>query len=333
MDAAVHGGVAMLVREFRTEVVPPAERWDLWQDVAVRTHVPNVLRSDRSDDFRATMRVLPLGDLQIAELDLPHLDTVRTPRTIRRFDPEVLQINCQLAGDGGLAQDGTAGTFEAGHLIMADSSLPYDVRINRTSQRSTTVVVSMPRARLPLPPSAVRRLLAVPVRLDHGMGGALYRWLTDVARRAGEFTDADVPALASVTTDLLASVLGGCVGCEDTLPPESRRRALHTRIRDFIDRNLGDPSLSPATVAAAHGISVRHLHQLFAAEGEAPAAWIRHRRLERCRRDLADPRLRGRSVHAIAARWGFTDAATFSRVFRRAYGMTPTDHRHTDHTG
>ncbi|MER6619587.1 MULTISPECIES: helix-turn-helix domain-containing protein [unclassified Streptomyces] len=322
----------MLVQEFRTGVVPPAERWDLWQDVATRTHVPTLMRSGRSDDFEATMRVLPLGDLQIAELDLPHLDTVRTPRVIRRFDPEFLQINCHLSGDGMLVQDGTEGVFGAGQLIVADTSLPYDVRINRTSRRSTTVVVSMPRARLPLPPRAVRRLLAVPLTVDHGMGGALYRWLADVARRADEFTEADAPALASVTTDLLASVLGRCVDSEDALPPESRRRALRTRIRDFIDRNLGDPSLSPATVAAAHGISVRHLHQLFAAEGEAPAAWIRHRRLERCRRDLADPRLRGRSVQAIAARWGFTDAATFSRVFRRAYGMTPTDHRH-HHTG
>ncbi|MFI2504526.1 helix-turn-helix domain-containing protein [Streptomyces sp. NPDC018972] len=318
----------MLVQEFRTGAVPPAERWDLWQDVATRTHVPTLMRSGRSDDFEATMRVLPLGDLQIAELDLPHLDTVRTPRAIRRFDPEFLQINCQLTGDGGMAQDGTEAVFGAGQLLMADTSLPYDVRINRTSQRSTTVVVSMPRARLPLPPRAVRRLLAVPVPVDRGMGGALQRWLADVARRAEEFTEADVPALASTTTDLLASVLGRCADSEDALPPESRRRALRTRIRDFIDQNLGDPSLSPATVAAAHGISVRHLHQLFAAEGEAPAAWIRHRRLERCRRDLADPRLRGRSVHAIAARWGFTDAATFSRVFRRAYGMTPTDHRH-----
>ncbi|MFF9215524.1 AraC-like ligand-binding domain-containing protein [Streptomyces viridosporus] len=322
----------MLVQEFRTEVVPPAERWDLWQDVATRTHVPNLLRSERSDDFRATMRVLPLGELQIAELDLPQLDTVRTPRTIRRFDPEVYQVNCQLAGDGGMAQDGNESVFGAGHLVVADSSLPYDVQINRTSERTTTVVVSVPRARLPLPPRAVRRLLAVPVPVDRGMGGTLYRWLTDVARRAEEFTEADVPTLASVTTDLLACVLGGCLDSEDALPPESRRRALHTRIRDFIDQNLGDPSLSPATVAAAHGISVRHLHQLFAAEGEALAAWVRHRRLERCRRDLADPRLRGRSVRSIAARWGFTDPATFSRVFRRAYGMTPTDHRH-HHTG
>ncbi|KOV26558.1 hypothetical protein [Streptomyces sp. XY152] len=50
----------MLVQEFRTGVVPPAERWDLWQGVATRTHVPTLMRSERNDDFEATMRVLPL---------------------------------------------------------------------------------------------------------------------------------------------------------------------------------------------------------------------------------------------------------------------------------
>ncbi|MFC5632735.1 helix-turn-helix domain-containing protein [Streptomyces bullii] len=318
----------MLVTEFRTEVVPPAERWDLWQDIAGRTHVPNLLRSERTEDFRATMRVLPLGDLQVADLSFPQMDTVRTPRIIRRFDPEVYQINCQFTGDGGIAQDGRQAVFRAGDLVLADSSLPYDVRLNRTSERTSAVVVTVPRALLPLPPRTVRRLLAVPIPLGQGLGGALYRWLADLAHRADEFTAADVPTLATVTTDLLGSVLGRCLDAEDVLSPESRRRALHTRIRDFIDQHLGDPSLSPATVAAAHGISVRRLHQLFAAEGASPAAWIRHRRLERCRRDLADPRLSGRSVQSIAARWGFTDPATFSRVFRRAYGMTPTDHRH-----
>ncbi|MDN0196956.1 helix-turn-helix domain-containing protein [Streptomyces sp. S.PNR 29] len=318
----------MLVQEFRTEVVPTAERWDLWQDVTSRTHVPNLLRSDDEDDFRATLRLLPLGEAQISLLAFPHLEIVRTQRAIRRFDPEAYQIQCLLEGECGAAQSGREAAVHAGDLVLVDTSLPYEARHIPSPGPVSSVVVTLPRAMLPLPPRAVRRLLAAPVPLSHGMGGVLYRWLTDVAARADEFTEADVPTLASVTTDLLASVLGRCLEAEDTLAPESRRRALHTRIRDFIDQHLTDPSLSPALVAAAHGISVRYLHQLFAEEGETPAAWIRHRRLERCRRDLADPRLQNRSIQSVAARWGFPDPATFSRAFRRAYGMTPRDYRH-----
>ncbi|WP_254393699.1 helix-turn-helix domain-containing protein [Streptomyces buecherae] len=33
-------------------------------------------------------------------------------------------------------------------------------------------------------------------------------------------------------------------------------------------------------------------------------------------------------IQAIAARWGYTDAAGFSRAFGAAYGMAPSDFRH-----
>nr|WP_243274742.1 helix-turn-helix domain-containing protein [Streptomyces albus] len=57
------------------------------------------------------------------------------------------------------------------------------------------------------------------------------------------------------------------------------------------------------------------------------AAWIRRQRLEHCRRDLADPRLRDRPIHAIAARWGFPRPGDFTRAFRAAYGIPPRDYR------
>ncbi|MGW5265624.1 helix-turn-helix domain-containing protein [Microbispora sp. NPDC004025] len=85
--------------------------------------------------------------------------------------------------------------------------------------------------------------------------------------------------------------------------------------------------LTPETIAAAHQISVRHLYTLFAEQGLTVAAWIRRCRLEQCHRDLADPRRRSLPIQSVAARWGFTDAATFSRAFRAAYGMSPRDHR------
>jgi AraC-like DNA-binding protein len=99
------------------------------------------------------------------------------------------------------------------------------------------------------------------------------------------------------------------------------------RVRTFIESNLGDPDLSPATVAAAHFISTRYLHILFHEEGESAANWIRTRRLERCRRELKDPVNATRPISSVAARWGFADAAHFSRVFRNFFGETPTSYR------
>jgi AraC-like DNA-binding protein len=106
-----------------------------------------------------------------------------------------------------------------------------------------------------------------------------------------------------------------------------RERTLLVRIHAFIEQHLGEADLSPGVVAAAHHVSVRYLHRLFEAQETTVAAWIRRRRLERCRRDLADPALGAVPVAALAARWGLPDSAHFSRLFRRTYGLPPAEYR------
>ena len=67
--------------------------------------------------------------------------------------------------------------------------------------------------------------------------------------------------------------------------------------------------------------------KLFQPEGTTVSAWIRARRLEGARRDLGDPEFAGLTIAALAARWGFSDPARFSRAFRAVYGCSPTEAR------
>lgn len=80
-------------------------------------------------------------------------------------------------------------------------------------------------------------------------------------------------------------------------------------------------------IASALHISTRYLHKLFEADGTTAGAWIRARRMERCRRDLADPMMASYSVSTIGARWGLLDPSRMSRLFRQAYGMSPREYR------
>ncbi len=57
------------------------------------------------------------------------------------------------------------------------------------------------------------------------------------------------------------------------------------------------------------------------------SGFIRERRLERCREELSNPRLANRSIGEIAYAAGFADLAHFSRRFREAYGLSPSDYR------
>lgn len=95
----------------------------------------------------------------------------------------------------------------------------------------------------------------------------------------------------------------------------------------FILERLHEASLSPAQVAEGIGVSLRQLYRLFAEDAMGISEWIRHRRLARCAADLRDGSQDHLPITEIAFRWGFNDAAHFSRAFKQQFGMAPRDYR------
>ena len=126
-------------------------------------------------------------------------------------------------------------------------------------------------------------------------------------------------AAANAALELLRAAVEPCV-------PTSRaatREAMRAEIRRYVRTHLQDPALGPASIARAYAMSVRALHALFEDVDESVAGLVRSERL--LGQDLQ--RVNGGSVTDIAFRWGFCDAAHFSRVFKRAFGVTPSDVR------
>ncbi len=95
-----------------------------------------------------------------------------------------------------------------------------------------------------------------------------------------------------------------------------------------IDAQLGDSNISLAMIAKEERVSPRYLQKLFETVGQSFSAYLRLRRLERCRAELVDPIYEKMSISDICFRWGFNDPAHFSRVFREQYQMSPRAFRH-----
>ena len=104
----------------------------------------------------------------------------------------------------------------------------------------------------------------------------------------------------------------------------SLRAARLEGAKRYIDQHLAEPGLTPASTAAALGISVRHLHSLFEPTGTSFAQYVTQRRLLQCRAAFTSPTGVHRSVADIAFGWGFTSLATFYRAFEREFGLPPT---------
>jgi acetamidase/formamidase len=61
--------------------------------------------------------------------------------------------------------------------------------------------------------------------------------------------------------------------------------------------------------------------------GQGFSTYVRDRRLDRAKADLASPLHQQLSITDICLRWGFNDIAYFSRSFRERFAMSPREHR------
>ncbi|WP_176611608.1 helix-turn-helix domain-containing protein [Actinomadura sp. WMMB 499] len=318
----------MIETVFRTADVARADRIGYWRELVSRSRAPVELTGD-PDRFEAAERALELGtgpDAVTVLVTTTSAATVRrTPELIRRSDPEVLYLSLVLHGDAEVGCDGREFRYGPGQWTAHDSSRPAEIRLAGGSGRFASVGVVVPKRPLSVPRDQIGRAVGPPLPGRDGVGGLLAGTLANIIAAPGGYGASDGPRLATVLTDLVSALLAHAIDAGE--PGEARGRTLLLRAHEFIDRHLQDPGLTPAAVAAAHHVSVSYLHRLFSAEGRTVAAWIRLRRLERARLALADPALRAVPVHRIAAMWGFTHHSAFTRTFRDAFGMSPSDYR------
>jgi AraC-like DNA-binding protein len=314
----------------RVDHVPAADRLDFVRQLTADTWVPMECHVERGADCWGEFRASGLGAMQVVVMDVLPITVRRTPELISQVDPDFLKVLLVCEGRTVVEQDGRQACLSPAEFAFYNTRRPYEVACGAGGEGRTRMLTFMfPPSALPLPPSRLRHLAAVRIPATAGLGELAAQFLLQLVRNIDHYSPAEAARLSAAALEVLATRLARELDVTGWGTPESRRHALLTTVQAFIQQHLGDPRLSPAAVAAAHHISLRALHQLFHDEGLTVAGWIRHRRLERCRRDLSDPALASRPVSAIAARWGFASASDFTRTFRNAHGLPPAEYRRT----
>jgi len=315
----------MIETVFRCDDIPQADRFDYWREQMTQLIAPMEMSSDHTGDFQGEARVLELGAAHVWPTKFHPMRFRRTPKLIRQSDPELYHFSFLVQGKLQVSQARQETAYGRNGLYVVDTSRPYDCVAY--GEPPAGVGLEIPKAMIPLPYDRIDPLLARPIPGHEGVGALLGGFLTRLASDDGAYRLSDGPRLGNVLVDLASSLLAHAIEAESALPPETNRHTLTLRVKNFIQRNLHDPQLTPAAIAAAHHISVGYLHRLFRDEDTTVSRWVRQQRLDRTRRDLADPGLSAAPVHELASRRGFSHPAVFSRAFRAAYGIPPSDYR------
>jgi AraC family transcriptional regulator, positive regulator of tynA and feaB len=306
---------------FSTELIPAADRIDAWEWNArrfcgeCRFHFPNRGR------FHGSMASKNLSGVGLSLFSSSALSFQKFPTASMHSENRFCTVITQLEGARWYSQNDAVVVLKPGDSTLIDSAAPWSsdclgdcvrlyVRVPRWLMEDRLRTMTLPTAQR--------------ISVATAPGGALFRLANSLYREADSLSQEEAAAML----EAYFGVLSGCVEVPRTDPGGlgSGDRILAC-IETFIEGHLAETTLGPMEVAAAVGISVRHAHRLFAKKGCTIGDWIRQRRLERCRADLAAPRLRGRTITDIAFGWGFSESAHFSRSFKQLFGICPRTFR------
>jgi len=280
---------------------------ETFQDELAASGFPPLVNKLAGGGFRGRIATCDLGPLRLFSLDTPESACIGRERDAS--DGENLAVKVMTRGRTRIEQGRGDAELGPADLVLLDPT--RTLRFESTAAAHVTILV--PRRELRIRPALIDRLIGERIDGSHGPGALVSVLARESARSATEFREVEALRSAAAVIELIAVALEARLGDEQPAPDEW----LRNRIAGYIEARLADPDLSPLGVAAAHHISVRRLHKLFEDQPLTVAALIRRRRLERCRADLTES---GRTVAAVAARWGFSDPTHFSKLFKTTYG-------------
>ncbi len=192
------------------------------------------------------------------------------------------------------------------------------------AEGTRSAMVSLPAGLLGLTPDRASAVSAIPVAGSGPAAAATVGMLEPLVDGLAALTRRQEERIADALAHLLGASLTALV---ERFPQPDRVAGLRHSALDYLERHLGDAGLGPATVAAAHHVSLRQLQRAFEEVGQTLNAVIRARRLTAARAALADPARAGETITDIAVQYGMTELAGFSRRFRAEFGVAPRELR------
>lgn len=306
---------------FDTQSVPLERRWQAWNDnlsafAIDATGAPDGVGFKGRIDHCA----MPSG-LSFTLLESHAVQRIAsTPGKIG----DVFWLSVILSGASRLDLGKGAFDIVPGDILYGKRGAPSSLDISTDFR---TLLVNIPaslmdrKLLLPLPNKAIH------VSATSGIGRVFSGLLSAVADSFDDINDMLVGSLEASLPQFLLGCLFGQAGDNLRGGTVAVRAGVLQRIWRTIEARLEDAELSLADVAAEHGLSVRYVQKLFEESGQSFTNYLRKRRLEQARADLANPLNIDVSITSICFRWGFNDAATFSRAFRDEFDQSPREYR------
>ncbi|WP_151484739.1 AraC-like ligand-binding domain-containing protein [Streptomyces albicerus] len=313
-----------------TAFIAPRDREDVVRDAVWSSLVAvDIEHRPAAEDISVRIGLGAVGPLKFCSARASAVTVRRTERLARQDEEPAVFLGVQVTGSSLVVQNGRACVLHPGELAVYGSISAYTLLFDEGVDHH---FLRFPRALLALPDRLLRDTSAITLGSDNPLAGLAHTYFSQLAVSDRLHQAAHGHAVVEPSVELLRALLTTQHG-NSGLAAAPLEATLGLRVTQYIQEHLADPDLSAARIAAAHDISVRHLYAVLSRSGISLGDWIRTRRLAACRRELAGVSGRLRTIAAIGRSWGFTDATHFSKMFKRAYGISPRAWREQNRPG
>jgi AraC-like DNA-binding protein len=327
MDTSLRGlllaGVAMVPAKFTTTSLPPRDQFAAWRDwyaSVFETDLPDPARQG----FAATNSTWRLGTLAVSQGSAPSIRTWRTKTLLRRspIDHWVVTVYTR----------GTVEVDTGGVSLSPRVGVPFTISL---ADEMATDKTDYDRIQLYLARDAFRGIAALldaarATAMDTPEGHLLADYMILLARNLPDLAMEDGPRLV----DAVEAMLGACLAPSASRIAEVGKQmdlTLMERVRRAVRTHLRSPLLGPDKLCREAATSRSQLYRLLEGEGGV-AHYIQSRRLSESFTLLCDAS-NALPIASIAETLCFADASSFSRAFRREFGLSPSDVRAASLTG
>jgi AraC-like DNA-binding protein len=307
----------MIGAKFTTMSLPSREQFEAWH-AWYGSLFDTVARNPAGQGFAAKNTTWRLGSLAVSRASAPAIQTLRTATLIRRNPVDHWVITVNRRGISNLKSRNVSASPPAG--------VPFVISL---ADEMETTKGDYARVQFYLARDGFGRIAplldaARAVVLDTTYGKLFADYMILLTRNLAHLPAEEAPRLVNA----VEAMLGAC------LAPSAERTAnankqisltLMERVRRTVHANLHSQSLGPERLCREAATSRSQLYRLLEGEGGV-AHYIQRQRLSESFTLLCDVS-NLLPVARIAEVLCFADASSFSRAFRREFGMSPSDVR------
>lgn len=309
--------------KFSTHAILPSERYDWLREVICREYTHVEITSPAHRDLSQDLTIYPWGNLQLSLIQSSAISLERLPREPHLNSQDAYFAVLLLSGGYRLEQNEREVLLQPGDMTLYDATRPH--RAHCHGELSKLVYLSIPRSVLRDKVAGIDRCTALRIPGVQGIGFVAANLLRSSATHADQLQAHEFSTLSDHALDLLALAITSVRPVDINL--SRSRSASINGIKTFIGQNLRNVDLDTYMISRHAGLSARYINGLFGDEGTSPMRYVWKCRLENCRKDMLSPAHAGQRLSDIAFRWGFNDAAHFSRAFKQRFGCSPGEFR------